>query len=132
MASPHSDLTRFTKTHEWLRPESELYCVGITAFAARELSDVVFVELPPAGSAIQQGKPFGVIESVKAAFDIYAPISGVVREVNDQLGSHPAWVNEDPLGRGYFCKIAPSNTAELSTLMTEQQYQAYIASQKHA
>src|SRR5215472_14255954 len=96
---------RFTRDHEWVRLDGDLAVVGITDFAQSQLGDVVYVELPEVGRRLEQGKPAAVVESVKAASDVYAPASGEVAEVNDALAADPAKVNADPLGEGWFLKL---------------------------
>jgi len=104
---------RYTAEHEWLREEQDgTVTVGITDHAQAELGDVVYVELPAAGAEITQGDSFGVIESVKAASDLYAPVSGTVTEVNAELESAPQQVNEDPYGAGWLIKLQPSRLAD--------------------
>ena len=93
---------RYTKTHEWVRKEGEKVIVGITDYAQHEISDVVFVELPHVGQKVERGKAISIVESVKAAFDIYAPVSGAISKVNTALESNPALVNKDPYGNGWF------------------------------
>jgi glycine cleavage system H protein len=117
---------RYTKEHEWVRVEGDLAVVGITDYAQRELGDVVFVELPQLGARVTQMQPFGVVESVKAVSDLYAPVSGEVRERNTRLESEPELVNRDPYGEGWMIKIAMRDPAELDRLMTAQQYQEYL------
>ncbi len=117
---------RYTKEHEWVRVEGDLAVVGITDYAQRELGDVVFVELPQVGTQVQQMQPFGVVESVKAVSDLYAPVSGEVRERNDRLESEPELVNRDPYGDGWMIKVALRDPSELERLMTAQQYQEYL------
>src|SRR5436305_10299441 len=96
---------RFTKDHEWVRLDGDLAVVGITDYAQSQLGDVVYVELPEIGRRVEKGKEAAVVESVKAASDIYAPVSGEVAEVNDALAADPAKVNADPLGEGWFLKL---------------------------
>jgi glycine cleavage system H protein len=117
---------RYTKEHEWVRVEGDLAVVGITDYAQRELGDVVFVELPQVGTQVRQMQPFGVVESVKAVSDLYAPVSGEVRERNARLESEPELVNRDPYGEGWMIRVAMRDPAELDRLMTAQQYQEYL------
>ncbi|MER3404751.1 MAG: glycine cleavage system protein H [Chloroflexota bacterium] len=117
---------RYTKEHEWVRVEGDLAVVGITDYAQRELGDVVFVELPQVGTQVRQMQPFGVVESVKAVSDLYAPVSGEVRERNARLASEPELVNRDPYGEGWMIKVAMRDPAELDRLLTAQQYQEYL------
>lgn len=117
---------RFTKDHEWLRIEGSEATVGITAYAAEQLGDVVYVELPGAGKALVKAGEAAVVESVKAASEVYAPASGTVTAVNDALTADPAKVNADPLGEGWFFKMTLSAPGEVSSLMTQAQYTDYI------
>ena len=118
--------TRYTKDHEWVRVDGGVATVGITAYAAEQLGDVVFVELPKVGKAIEKGGEAAVVESVKAASEVYAPISGEVVEVNAALEAEPATVNADAAGAGWFMKLKIKNAAELKDLMTEADYQTYV------
>ena len=115
---------RYTQTHEWARRSGNRIRIGITEYAQHEISDVVFVELPKISAAAAKSKPISVVESVKAAFDIYAPVSGKVGEVNKVLESDPGLVNKEPYGRGWFFEIEMSNPSEWDTLLTADQYQA--------
>ncbi|MFQ6001171.1 MAG: glycine cleavage system protein GcvH [Anaerolineae bacterium] len=117
---------KYGKEHEWVRLEGGLATVGITDYAQDQLGDIVYVELPPLGEILTQFEPFGVVESVKAASDLYAPLSGEVLEVNEELSDHPEFVNEDPYGRGWMIKIEPSDTSELDSLLTAEQYEEYL------
>ena len=114
---------KFAKSHEWAFAEGEIAAVGISDYAQKEISDVVFVELPKVGAKVEQGKPCAVIESVKAAADFFAPVSGEVVEVNDAIVDNPALVNQSPHGIGWFCKIRMSKPAELAGLMDFATYQ---------
>ena len=118
--------TRYTKDHEWVRVEGALATVGITAYAAEQLGDVVFVELPKVGKAVEKGGEAAVVESVKAASEVYAPISGEVVEVNAALEAEPATVNADAAGAGWFMKLKVKNAAELKDLMTDAEYRDYV------
>jgi glycine cleavage system H protein len=120
------DGLRYTREHEWAKAEAGRVRVGITAFAQAELGDVVFVELPKVGAAVAQMQSFGVVESVKAVSDLFAPIDGSVTEVNDALGSAPELVNQDPYGKGWLILVTPSRPAQLDALMTAQQYTEFI------
>ena len=112
----------YTKTHEWARREGAEAVVGITAHAQEELRDVVFVELPKTGKTVTQGEPAAVIESVKAAFDIYAPVSGTVSRVNEAVTKTPQLVNQDCYGVGWLFAITPSRAAEFSGLLSAEAY----------
>lgn len=113
---------RYTTEHEWIKSEGEHYVVGITAFAQDQLGDIVYVELPKVGDQIEAGKAFGVIESVKTASDLYAPVSGEVVEVNADLVEQPQNVNDDPYDRGWMLKIRASDAGEIDQLLTAEQY----------
>lgn len=117
---------RFTDQHEWVRLEGPNGTVGITKHATEQLGDVVFVELPKIGQSLGKGAEAAVVESVKAASEIYAPIGGTVTEVNTALNDDPAKVNADPEGEGWFFKIKASDARELSALMTAAQYAEYV------
>ena len=119
---------KFTKEHEWVRVEGETAVVGITPHAAEQLGDVVFVELPDAGKSFDQNADMAVVESVKAASDVYAPISGEIVESNQAIVDEPGKVNEGPEGDGWFVKIKPSNPSELDALMDEAAYKDFAAS----
>lgn len=120
--------THYTKDHEYVRVEGGTGTVGITAYAQEKLGDVVYVELPAVGASFAQGKQAAVVESVKAAAEVYAPVSGEIVAVNDTLPDSPGTVNEDPAGNGWFVKIKLTNPAELDKLMTEAQYADYVKS----
>jgi len=117
---------RYTKTHEWVRREENRVTVGISDYAQKEISDVVFVELPKVGQAVEKEKAAAVVESVKAAFDIYAPVSGKVSQGNTELESNPALVNQDAYGKGWFYEIEMSNPADWDTLLTADQYEQLL------
>jgi len=117
---------KFTKDHEYVSVDGDIATVGITDYAQSQLGDVVFVELPASGKTLKQGDEAAVVESVKAASEVYAPVSGTVVEINAGLPDSPSDVNEDPLGKGWFVKIKLSNPAELDALMDEAAYQAHI------
>ena len=117
---------RYTKEHEWVKVEGDTATVGISPYAQEQLGDVVFVELPEVGKKIEKGKEMAVVESVKAASEVYAPIGGEVLEVNAALTDAPATVNEDALGKGWFAKIKLANKGELDGLMDEAAYKAYV------
>ena len=125
MANIPKDL-KYAKTHEWVRVAGDVATVGITDHAQHELTDVVFVELPEVGRKIKAGDACAVVESVKTANDIYAPLSGEVAEVNSAVVADPALVNSDPYDGGWFFKIRLANPAELNALLGPEQYQAQI------
>ena len=117
---------RYTKEHEWAKVEGGRARVGITHYAQDQLGDVVFVELPKTGTQIRQMQGFGVVESVKAVSDLFAPLSGEVVEVNGDLAQHPEKVNEDPYGTGWLIVVTIADPKEVETLMTAAQYQEYL------
>ncbi|HIE29212.1 TPA: glycine cleavage system protein GcvH [Candidatus Poribacteria bacterium] len=117
---------KYMESHEWARREDDIAVVGITFYAQQEIQDVVYIELPEVGVTLEQQKEFGVIESVKSAFDLYAPVSGEVVAINEALEEAPELVNEDPYGEGWMIKIKMVNPDELDKLMTAEDYQAMI------
>ena len=121
----------YTKTHEWVRRESADAVVGITAHAQEELRDIVFVELPKPGRAVKQGEPAAVIESVKAAFDIYAPVSGTIARVNEAVVKSPQLVNQDCYGAGWLFAIAPSASEDFAKLLPAEAYAKQIQAGAH-
>ena len=121
----------YTKTHEWAKREAQRVVVGITAHAQEELRDVVFVELPKIGKVVKQGESAAVIESVKAAFDIYAPVSGTVAQVNDEVVKQPQLVNQSCYGTGWLFAIHPSTPEEFSHLMSAEDYAKQIEASTH-
>jgi glycine cleavage system H protein len=118
---------KFAKSHEWAHAEGGVATVGISDYAQKEISDIVFVELPKPGAKVEQGKACAVIESVKAAADFFAPVSGEVVAVNDAIVDNPALVNQSPHGEGWFFKIRMSKPAELSALMEFEAYRKTAA-----
>ena len=117
---------KYAESHEWAKEEGGLVVVGVSDYAQNQLGDVVFVELPPVGKEIAAGSAFGVVESVKAASDLFSPISGKVEAVNENLGIDPALVNKDAFGAGWMMKVKPSNLAELGKLLDAATYQKKI------
>lgn len=118
--------TRYTKDHEYIRVEGDTGTVGISDFAQGQLGDVVFVELPAVGKTLAKGAEAAVVESVKAASEVYAPVSGEIVAVNSELEAAPGTVNEDPAGKGWFVKIKLKDPAELAGLLSEAEYQDYV------
>ncbi len=116
---------KYTKDHEWVRLDGAFATIGISTHAAGQLGDVVFVELPAIGKKVKKGDDMAVVESVKAASDVYAPISGEIVEINQSIVDDPAKVNADPQGASWFVKLKPSNPAEASELMDEAAYKAF-------
>ena len=122
-------IVRFTRDHEWVRLDGDLAVVGITDYAQSQLGDVVYVELPEIGHRVEKGKEAAVVESVKAASEVYAPVSGEVTEINDTLTADPAKVNADPMGDGWFIKLRFDDAKELDDLMDEAEYTRFVAEQ---
>jgi glycine cleavage system H protein len=118
---------KYTREHEWARIEGDRARIGITAFAQEQLGDVVFVELPKVGARLTARQTFGVVESVKAVSDLFAPVSGQVVEANAALAKAPETVNADPYGRGWMLVVALADPAEVDALMSAQAYEAFIA-----
>ncbi|MEO0961350.1 MAG: glycine cleavage system protein GcvH [Pseudomonadota bacterium] len=119
--------TKYTKDHEWVRVDGDTATVGITDYAQEQLGDVVYVELPDIGKSVGAGDEAAVVESVKAASEVYAPISGEVVEVNEALADAPNGVNDDAAGAGWFVKLKLSDASELEKLMSEDEYKSYLA-----
>ena len=122
---------QYTKSHEWARQSGSEVAMGITAHAQEELRDVVYVELPAVGRVVKQAEAMAVVESVKAAFDIYAPVSGTITRVNNALSSSPQLVNTDCYGQGWCVAIAPSVPDELQALLSADDYTKLIAVERH-
>jgi len=119
--------TYYTKDHEWVRVEGDGATIGITAYAADQLGDIVFVELPDPGKTLEQFATFGVVESVKAVSDLFAPVSGDVTEANADLGANPELVNSDPYGGGWMIKIRLAEAGQVDALLDADAYDALIA-----
>lgn len=119
-------MLRFTEDHEWLREDGETVVVGITEHAQEQLGDLVFVELPKPGSTLEQGAPAAVVESVKAASDVYAPVSGEIVEINQKIVDEPGVVNADAMGDGWLFKMKVSDRSQLDVLMDETAYRALV------
>ena len=130
MTSIPKDL-KYTREHEWAKQEGDRVRVGITAYAQEQPGDVVFVELPKVGAKVSASKAFGVVESVKAVSDLFAPVSGEIVEANAELTQKPETVNADPYGKGWMILIKPSNKAEWDQLLTAQQYEAFLKQGGH-
>lgn len=118
--------TRYTEDHEWITVEGDVATVGITDYAQQQLGDVVFVELPEVGRKVSKGDEAAVVESVKAASEVYAPLDGEIVEANGALADEPGKVNEDPEGAAWFVKIRLSDTSQLDSLMDEAAYKAHV------
>ena len=117
---------RYSKDHEWVKIDGDTATVGITHYAQEQLGDVVFVELPEVGKKVEQGKQMATVESVKAASEVYAPISGEVLEVNGALADAPATVNEEAQGKGWFAKLKVADKGQLAGLMDEAAYKKFV------
>ena len=130
MAADHEyeipDDCHYTESDEWLRVDGAVVRVGITDFAQSELNDIVFVELPEAGSQLASGEAFGVVESVKAVSDLLAPIAGEIVEVHTRLSEHPEWINEDPYGRGWIIAMNAEDLDALDGLLSAADYRAHV------
>lgn len=126
---------KYAKTHEWVTLEGSVAKVGITEFAVAEIKDIVYVDLPAAGTAVKAGEPFGAIETVKAAFDLYAPVSGTIKSANGALTASPETVSKDPLGAGWMVEIAVAGpdaaTSELGALLDRAAYDAHCKEHAH-
>lgn len=123
---------KYTKSHEWVKPNADgSVTVGITHHAQDLMGDMVFVDLPTAGIQVTSGKECGVVESVKAASDVYAPVSGEIVEANAALSDSPETVNKDPYGSGWMFRLKPANKAEVDALLDAKAYEALVASEKH-
>src|SRR3954469_12968929 len=120
---------KYTKDHEWVRAEGDAATIGITDHAQTALGDVVFVDLPEVGREVAAGEAIAVVESVKAASDVYAPIAGRIVEVNPALAEDPGLINREPTGEGWFFKIEPRDPAEIAALLDEPGYAAFVESQ---
>ena len=120
---------RYTESHEWARQEGDVVSVGLSDYAVEQLGDIVFLELPGVGDEVTKGAPFGTIESVKAAADIYSPVSGEVAEINETLPDEPELFKEDCFGKAWIIKIKPSDAAEFDSLMDSAAYAEYVKGQ---
>jgi glycine cleavage system H protein len=120
---------RFTETHEWVKQEGEMATVGISQYAQSQLGDVIYVELPAVGQRLEAGGRLGVVESVKAASDLYSPVSGEVAAVNDELKDHPEYVNQDPYGKGWLIQLR--SVKDSGRLLDQQAYDALVEGQPH-
>ena len=120
---------KYAKSHEWAAKAGDLFICGLSDYAQEKIGDVVFVELPEVGKTVSQGEPFGVIESVKAANDLYSPLNGEVVEVNEELEDQPELVNSSPLGEGWICKVKMSDSS-FDKLLSEEEYKAFLDEQE--
>jgi glycine cleavage system H protein len=121
---------RYADSHEWARKEGDEIVVGITDYAQESLSDIVYVELPEVGDSLERGESFGVVESVKAASDLYMPVGGEILAVNSELEDAPELVNQDSYGVGWMIRVAPSDPAEFDELMEGEAYEAFVAEEE--
>jgi len=126
MTNMYPENFRYTKEHEWVRVEGDTGTVGITFHAQKELGDIVYVDLPKVGTMVEQGKPLGAVESVKAASDLYSPVSGEVVEVNETLATAPEKLNADPHGEAWLVKIRMTAPGETTHLLSAAEYQVYV------
>ena len=117
---------KYTADHEWIRVEGKFGWIGITDYAQSELGDIVYIEMPAAGTKVEKGRSFGTIEAVKAVSDLFAPVAGEVVEVNPEMKDHPEVVNKDPYGKGWMVKISMTDPAQLDALLDVQAYKALI------
>ncbi len=116
----------YQKSHEWVKSEGDIYLIGISDYAQHNLGDIVFVELPEVGASFSQGDSFGVVESVKAASDIFLPLGGEIVEINDSLNDTPELINEDPFEKGWIVKIKAKDASQLDSLLTADVYSEYV------
>jgi glycine cleavage system H protein len=121
---------KYAKTHEWVAVENGIATVGITDFAVKLLSDLVYIDLPKPGTVVKAGETLGEVESVKAVSDVYAPVSGEIVEVNAPLADHLEWLSQEPTGKGWMVKLKLSDAGELAALLDEAAYQAHCAAEK--
>ncbi len=128
---PKNEECRYMKSHEWAYLDGTEALVGISDHAQKEITDIVFVEAPKLGRKVSSGESVATVESVKAAFDIYSPLSGEISAVNPEVSKDPAIVNKDPHGKGWLFRIKPSSKEELNALMDWKQYQEFLKTQKH-
>lgn len=117
---------KFTESHEWIAFQNNIGEVGITDFAQKELGEIVYVELPPVGRKVQKGEPICVLESCKAATDIYAPLSGTIVEINEELATSPSWINLSPQEKGWLFRMQPSSLEEVDELLDARAYETMI------
>ena len=124
------DDLKYSRSHEWVRVEENEAVIGISSYAAEELGDIVYVELPEEGDELEKDSAFGVVESVKATADLYAPISGKVIEINSPLEDSPEVINEDPYGDGWLVRIVKTNDSEMDDLMDAEAYQQFVEEER--
>ena len=121
---------KYTESHEWVRVDKDFATVGITDFATKQLTDLVYVELPSMGAKVAKGSSFGVVESVKTVSDLHSPVSGTVVKVNEKLSKEPEIVTQDPYGKGWMIKVKVENQTELDTLMHSEEYEELVRKEK--
>jgi len=121
---------KYSETHEWVKIDKDIATVGITDFATKQLTDLVYVELPSIGAKVAKGASFGVVESVKAVSDLYSPVSGKVVTVNDKLSKEPEIITQDPYGKGWMIKVKIEDQTELDTLMNSEEYEEFVKKEK--
>ena len=121
---------KYSETHEWVKIDKDIATVGITDFATKQLTDLVYVELPSIGAKVAKGASFGVVESVKAVSDLYSPVSGKVVTVNDKLSKEPEIITQDPYGKGWMIKVKTEDQTELDTLMNSEEYGEQVKKEK--
>ncbi|MGI5863479.1 MAG: glycine cleavage system protein GcvH [Myxococcales bacterium] len=122
---------KYSKDHEWVKVEGNLATVGVTAFATEQLGDIVYVELPKVGAQVKAGATMGVVESTKAVSDVFYPVSGTVKEINEPLADAPETINQDPYEKGWFIKIELSDISELEKLMDASKYEEHMKASAH-
>jgi glycine cleavage system H protein len=122
---------RFARTHEWVLPEGQTAKIGISDFAVKELTDLVYMQLPTVGSSMTVGEVFGEVESVKAVSDLYGPVSGSITAVNGELPNNLQWLSDDPYGQGWIAEVKLADPKDLDALMTPEQYAKFCESQAH-
>lgn len=127
---PSAEL-RFARTHEWVQAEGDVARIGISDFAVKELTDLVFIELPTVGKTVAAGETFGEVESVKAVSDLYSPVSGTIVAVNTDLPGNLQWLSDDPFGKGWVAQIRMSQPSETGSLMSAADYAKFCESEKH-
>jgi len=121
---------KYSETHEWVGADKDTATVGITDFATKQLTDLVYVELPSMGAKVAKGSPFGVVESVKAVSDLHSPVSGTVVKVNEKLSKEPEIITQDPYGKGWMIKVKIEDETELDTLMDSEEYEELVKKEK--
>jgi len=121
---------KYSQTHEWVKVDKDIATIGITDFATKQLTDLVYAELPSIGAKVAKGASFGVVESVKAVSDLYSPVSGKVVTVNEKLSKEPEIITQDPYGKGWMIKVKIEDQTELDTLMNSEEYEEFVKKEK--